>query len=109
MTGVRLSDLQNADNLSKVDAIGIACERVRVFSTNVPPEYRTDNGKIDSLEFVLQNEPWSADVFAKRADVTYSFDNFCDALVSWLRAHENKKDVSHGYLGSRQPIRPGMM
>jgi hypothetical protein len=107
LTGMRLSDLQNADDLSKVDAIGIARERVRVLSTNGPPEYRTDNGMIDSLEFVLQNEPWSADVFAKRADVTYSFDNFCDALVSWLRAHENKNDVSHGHLGkpSTDPTR----
>jgi hypothetical protein len=64
---------------------------------------------IDSLEFVLQNEPWSADVFAKRADVTYSFDNLCDALVSWLRAHENKNYVSHGHWESRQPTRLGMM
>jgi hypothetical protein len=64
---------------------------------------------IDSLEFVLQNEPWSADVFAKRADVTYSFDNFCDALVSWLGAHENKNDVSHGHLGKPSTDRLGMM
>jgi hypothetical protein len=107
LTGMRLSDLQNAVDLSKVDAIGIERKRVRVLSTNGPPENRTDNGMIDSLEFVLQNEPWSADVFAKRADVMYSFDNFCDALVSWLRAHENKNDVSHGHLRkpSTDPIR----
>jgi hypothetical protein len=44
---------------------------------------------------------------AKRADVTDSVDNFCDALVSWLRAHEIKNDVSHSYLGkpSTDPTR----
>jgi hypothetical protein len=99
LTGMRLSDLQNADDLSKVDAIVIARQRVRVLSTNDPPEYRTDNGMIDSLEFVLQNKQWSADVFFKRADATYSNDNLCRALVFWLRAHENKNDVSHGHLG----------
>jgi hypothetical protein len=46
-------------------------------------------------------------VFAKRADVTYSFDNLYDALVPWLRAHENMNDVSHGHLGkpSTDPTR----
>jgi hypothetical protein len=82
-----------------VDAIGIARERIRVLSTNGPLKYRTDNEMIDSLEFVSQNEPWSADVFAKGADVTYSIYNYCDALVSWLLAHENKNDVRHGHLG----------
>jgi hypothetical protein len=36
LTGMRLSDLLNAVDLSKVDAIGIARERVRVLSTNSP-------------------------------------------------------------------------
>jgi hypothetical protein len=47
LTEMRLSDLQNAEDLSKEDAIGIARERVRILPTNGPPEYRTDNGIID--------------------------------------------------------------
>jgi hypothetical protein len=90
-----------------VDAIDIARERVRAWSNNGPPEYRTDNGMTESLEFVSQNDSWSANVFSKRADVTHTFENFCDALVFWLRAHENTNDVSHGHLGktSTDPTR----
>jgi hypothetical protein len=52
---------------------------------------------IDVLErHVLLEETWSADIAARRATQGFTFDSYCTALTSWIRAMVEKEAIKMG-------------
>jgi hypothetical protein len=102
LISLRLGEIQAAGNLTKVEAIEVAKKTICTMSQQGQDEYKTDAAMIDVLErHVLLNETWSADIAARRATQAFTFDGYCTALTSWIRAMVEKggERNTHGYFG----------
>jgi hypothetical protein len=103
----RLCDIQTAGNYKKVEAIEAVKKTICAMSQQGQDEYKTDAAMIDVLErHVLLEEKWYADIAARRATKVFTFDSYCTALTSWIRAMVEKggEKNGHGYFGKPSKI-----
>jgi DNA-binding HxlR family transcriptional regulator len=102
MLSLRLSQIQKKDDLTKLEAIDVAKRQIYSLSQQGQTEYRTDAAMIDVIEKnVLQGKQWSTEIATRRATPNFSFDEYCSALTTWIRATVEKSGVcnAHGYFG----------
>jgi hypothetical protein len=102
LVSLRLADVQAAGNCTKLEAVESSKKTIYSLSQQGQEEYRTDAAMIDVMEkYVLQSEAWSTDVATRLATQTFSFDGYCTALTSWIRATVEKsgEQNKHGYFG----------
>jgi hypothetical protein len=91
LISLRLCDIHTASNYKKLEAIEAVKKTICTMSQQGQDEYKTDAAMIDVLERrVLLEETWSADIAARRASQVFTFDSYCSALTSWIRAMVEK-------------------
>jgi hypothetical protein len=102
LLSLRLAEIQKEKDLTKIEAIEDVRRIIYNLSQQGQPEYRTSAAMIDVLEkSVLVDEPWSVDIAARRATYSFTFDEYCTALTSWIRAKIEKNGTRNpkGYFG----------
>jgi hypothetical protein len=106
LLSLRLSEMQRKENLTKLEAIEIAKRQIYNLSQQGQNEYRSDTAMIDIIEkSVLQGEQWSVEIAARRATQKFSFDEYCTALTTWIRATVEKSGIRNGTVISGSPVR----
>ncbi len=99
LMGLRLSEVQEEFELSKLAALEKVREMIYTLSQNGHNEYKSDTSMIDILEKqVLRSELWSSDIATRRATQQFTFSSYCSALTSWLRTAIEKGDTRFGNL-----------
>jgi hypothetical protein len=110
LLSLRLADFQSQHDCGKLEAVEIAKRDIYRLSQQGQQEYRTDAAMIDIMEkSVLSGEAWSTEIATRRATQTFSFDEYCNALTSWIRATVEKSGTQnvHGDFGKPSGQSPG--
>jgi Zinc knuckle len=102
LLSLRIADFQIKEDIPKVEAIEKMKLLIYQYAQQGQPEYRSDSSIIDVMEkAVLAREVWSTEIAARRATKSFTYDEYCTALVTWIRATVEKGGIknAHGYFG----------
>lgn len=99
LISLRLSDIQKAHDLDKIDGLKWATKRILHLSGHCAEEYKNERSMIDVLEkHVLRGEPWSVSICALRCKEKYTLDSFSNTLCAYLQSLK-EKGCQEFYLG----------
>jgi hypothetical protein len=94
LISMRLSAIQERDDLDKIDAVKWATRRIHHLSGYGSKEYRSETGMLDVLEKHEYRENHGASRFVLRSREKYTLDSFANTLCAYLQSLKEKGDMT---------------
>jgi Zinc knuckle len=102
LLSLRIADFQIKEDIPEIEAIEKRKLLIYQYAQQGQQEYRSDSAMIDVMEeAVLAREVWSTEIAARDATKSFTYDEYCTALVTWIRATVEKGGITNanGYFG----------